>query len=93
MPCLNGYITKVGCQTVVFESRAYLIDKLDEYLKEPDRVESLWRSKAMHRELIDGPLTPECNPVCSPKDPPCDFETPLPPGHGTVQAQEGPCSR
>ena len=30
---LNGFVVKVGCQTVVFTSRADLINHLDQYLK------------------------------------------------------------
>ena len=30
---LNGFVVKVGCQTVVFTTRADLINHLDQYLK------------------------------------------------------------
>ena len=33
---LNGFVVKVGCQTVVFTSRVNLINHLDQYLKTED---------------------------------------------------------
>ena len=36
---LNGYVVKVGCQELVFESRKRLLKELNRYLKKPDKVE------------------------------------------------------
>ena len=33
---LNGFVVKVGCQTVVFTSRADLVNHIDQYLKTED---------------------------------------------------------
>ena len=33
---LNGFVVKVGCKTVVFTSRADLVNHIDQYLKTED---------------------------------------------------------
>ena len=35
----NGYIVRVGCQTLVFQNRAVLILELSEYLDDPEGAE------------------------------------------------------
>lgn len=56
---LNGFVCKVGCQTVVFDSRTELVNHLLRYLEHPAEVEQGWRQNAMHKEMISGP---ECPP-------------------------------
>lgn len=41
-PLERGYIVKVGCTTVAFESIASLVAKLEEYLKDPTAAERKW---------------------------------------------------
>jgi len=36
---MNGYIVMVGCQALVFQSRAELLRELDAYLSEPEKTE------------------------------------------------------
>lgn len=42
---LNGYFVKVGCQTVVFESRSRMLSEIDRYYANPEAVEKEYRSK------------------------------------------------
>lgn len=39
---LNGFIVRVGCQTVVFQGASFLVAALLEYLKNPEETERLW---------------------------------------------------
>lgn len=36
---MNGYLVQVGCQTVVFETRAKLLVELEKYTLNPDKCE------------------------------------------------------
>ena len=45
---LNGYIVRVGCQTVVFEDRKRMLENLDGYLTSPTSFEKTFRANAMH---------------------------------------------
>lgn len=38
----HGYIVAVGCQTLVFEDRDILINKLSDYLRNPEVIEKKW---------------------------------------------------
>lgn len=38
-----GYIVKVGCSSFAIETAERLIEKLSEYIKEPQATESKWR--------------------------------------------------
>ena len=58
-PALNGYICKVGCQTVVFQSRELMITALRDYLENPNTIEALYQRNAMHKEMLTE-LRPEC---------------------------------
>jgi hypothetical protein len=42
---LNGYIVKVGCQTLVFQSRGELLVELAAYLENPGEVEKRYLTK------------------------------------------------
>lgn len=52
---LNGYTAKVGCQTLVFNSRPEMLKELDRYLEKPDEVEKEYREKALNRSLLNEP--------------------------------------
>lgn len=47
VPVLNGLVVKVGCQTVVFNDIKQFIFELETYLKDPERVEKIYREKAL----------------------------------------------
>lgn len=68
-PVLNGFICQVGCQTVVFSKREDLLVCLRDYLTNPDEYEKYFIEKAIHKAMLEGPLTPEVrhtisNEVC-----------------------------
>ena len=48
-PVLNGFICKVGCQRVVFESVATLVQNLEAYLKDPTSVEARFVRDAVNK--------------------------------------------
>jgi hypothetical protein len=56
-PVLNGYVVRVGCQVVVFNSREALLAELDAYLKDPRGHEEKFVKLALHGE-------PELNLGC-----------------------------
>ena len=60
-PVLNGYICQVGCQTVVFGSTEELMTALEDYLKDPGKIEAWYREKALHNEMLK-----ECVPTQGP---------------------------
>lgn len=43
---LGGFIVRVGCQTVVFRTRAELLNHLDSYLQYPEQVEAKFVASA-----------------------------------------------
>ena len=59
---LNGYIVRVGCQTVVFEDRKRMLENLDGYLTSPASFEKTFRANAMHI-ICEGPV---CAPPPAP---------------------------
>lgn len=63
-PVLNGFVCKVGCQKVVFESVSGLLRELGEYLSDPDGVEKRFVANAVNKMSIG----PQCEP--------CDSEAP-----------------
>jgi len=48
-PVLNGFICKVGCQKVVFESVVSLVQNLEAYLKDPNAVEARFIRDAVNK--------------------------------------------
>ncbi len=48
---LNGYIVKVGCQRVVFQTREDLMARLGEYLADPDKIQASFLKTALHRDM------------------------------------------
>lgn len=53
-PVLNGFICKVGCQTVVFGDVATLASNIERYYKNPEAVEKEFIAKAVNK-MMDGP--------------------------------------
>lgn len=51
-PVLNGFIVKVGCQRVVFETREKLLAELDRYLTDPAGVEAEYRKTAINAKQV-----------------------------------------
>lgn len=43
-PLNHGFVVRVGCQTFAFESAEKMMSHLNAYLKNPKKVEHLWRS-------------------------------------------------
>jgi hypothetical protein len=37
-----GYLVKIGCQSIAIDSHKKLVQKLSEYLKDPNEVENKW---------------------------------------------------
>lgn len=58
-PALNGYLVKVGCQTLVYNSNTDLARDLANYLADPKNTEELFSVRALHKELLNGPCTPD----------------------------------
>ena len=56
-PVLNGYIVRVGCQTIVFDSREKLIAAFVEYLNKPEEMTARYLKEAINK-------SPE--PICPP---------------------------
>lgn len=74
-PALNGYICRVGCQTVVFESATKLIEELSRYLAQP-------------RETVERYLRDAVNPsVAVPQTAPEQVDRPA--GYTLAGAQTG----
>lgn len=66
---LNGYVANVGCQTLVFNSRADMLKELDGYLEKPDETEKRYRETAVNRELLNQPETAREAPAPMPATP------------------------
>ena len=60
-PVLNGFICKVGCQTVVFGDIATLAQNIERYYKNPEAVEKEFIAKAVNK-MNDGLCVSE--PAC-----------------------------
>ena len=69
---LNGYIVKVGCQTVVFANQSQMMTQLSRYLAFPDEVEAEFRNTSINSTHCFA------NPVpCEPPRNACpDLDTP-----------------
>ncbi len=51
MPCLNGWVCTVGCQTVVFNDLDKMCEALRDYAKAPDEIEALWIKHAVNQTM------------------------------------------
>ncbi len=56
LPALNGYICRVGCQTVVFQDRIQLLVELGKYLEKPEETEKRYLTDAVNK--MSGPECP-----------------------------------
>lgn len=61
-PVLNGFVCKVGCQTVVFTSIVEMTKSIESYYKNPEAVEKIYIAEAINK-MNEGP-------VCAPG--PCE---------------------
>ena len=59
---LNGYVIRVGCQTVVFEDRKRMLENLEAYLASPASFEKTFRANAMHTANYIEPCAPSGPP-------------------------------
>lgn len=64
-PVLNGFIARVGCQTLAYQSASSLLADLGRYLDNPHATEKEFRAHALNRRLL---LEPQ--PGCDPAPPP-----------------------
>lgn len=70
-PVLNGFVVRVGCQTVVFASREALLGDLKRYLEDAEGVEKIYRKNALNAWILDQPGNPEpSHPVVTRPFPP-----------------------
>lgn len=60
-PVLNGFVVKVGCQTVVFNNLNTLCNELLKYYTDPKGTEKSYRKDAINAELLNSlsPVPPE----------------------------------
>ena len=61
IPVLNGFIIKVGCQTVVFTNTKTMLEQLETYYTDPDATESRYRTSSINASLLR-----ECPPQENP---------------------------
>jgi len=59
-PLNHGYLVRVGCQSIAFETTAKLLDELRDYLLDPEKTEHIYMETS----------TPICEPVDQPVGPP-----------------------
>lgn len=51
MPVLNGFVCRVGCQTVVVNSIEALVDGIRDYYRNPKETEKKWISSALNKTM------------------------------------------
>ena len=61
-PVLNGFVVRVGCQTVVFETTDKLLDELRRYMADPQRVEKEYQTQAINAGKLRGTLETAAEP-------------------------------
>ena len=59
-PVLNGFVCKVGCQKVVFQSVVDLVRAIERYYEKPEATEKQFLAEAVNK-MNDGPQP--CEPV------------------------------
>ncbi len=52
---MNGYIVKVDCQTLVFDSLKKLLKALKKYYKDPEKTEARFAKEAINARYTLGP--------------------------------------
>lgn len=66
----NGWIVRVGCQTLVYESAKDLVADLQAYLANPDKTESrLLETKCFNAKHTMGPREMPCDTQCEATSP------------------------
>ena len=53
-PVLNGWIVKVGCQTVVFRFLPKMLEEIEKYLANPDETEKEYQESAVNAKHTFG---------------------------------------
>ena len=61
--CLNGFIARCGCQTLVFTTLSAMLRELDLYLQNPLKVEKEYVNAAYYN-MMDGPIDPGSGQLC-----------------------------
>jgi hypothetical protein len=93
-PVLNGYVVRVGCQLLVFESRKNLVATIDSYLQAPEVMEKAIVEDSINAKHMPGLGGPQqIQPTEYPTPPvsvyghtmPCN---PVPPMTGVCRDQE-----
>jgi hypothetical protein len=62
-PVLNGWIVKVGCQTVVFDVLQVMLDNIGEYLLDPKETEKRYRESAVNARFTSWEEAAQNRPV------------------------------
>ena len=70
---LNGWMVKVGCQTLVYSDQKSLLKDLGEYMANPQAKEKKFISSAVNKRLMECPAIPE--QACRPPDCPPQVQT------------------
>ena len=70
---LNGWMVKVGCQTLVYNDQKSLLKDLGEYMANPLAKEKKFISSAVNKRLMECPQVRE--EVCRPPDCPPQAQT------------------
>ena len=50
---LNGWVVRVGCQTLVFKELTSLLKDLEAYLTNPEAAETAYQENAVNAEFFD----------------------------------------
>lgn len=48
---LNGWIVKVGCQTVVFSDMQYMLEEIERYIENPKATEKEYMENAKNKTM------------------------------------------
>lgn len=51
-PVLNGWVVEVGCQTLVFSDGSWMLEKIQEYLDDPDAATEWWLKHATNAKFF-----------------------------------------
>jgi len=65
---LNGFVVRVGCQTIVCESKGKLLRELGRYLENPEGVEAEYLKHTIN--AVGGPLVEAVQPMDTVYPPP-----------------------
>lgn len=51
---LNGWVVRVGCQTLVFEDLEVMLKEVGAYLTDPDGIQEAYRENAVNAKYVFG---------------------------------------